>query len=360
MRIRWILLGLNAAVTGILLATPASGYQYWEQCGNWSESGNGVGWLGTSQLVTTDTYSYPSGSAQASALSNAITQWNKYTYWISNYASRYDTTVVTGDGVSEAFLANSSTLGTNVLGHTWPIWAGCDFPVYYDYIKEMDVALLNTLQWGDPDESGWNCTGGVCGSDGFGRMVQIHEFGHGLGLAHDSAHLNNMHPSPQYPFIGGGESHAQVLADDALAVINMYSNHPAEHLNLQASAQMLSGGSVVNTAFHGSKFFPYGYGGSFQMSFTAINPGPSNVTFDQGFYLSTSPTLSGGIQFGWWSGGTVNAHSVVTWQNITFNIPSSLARGTYWVFHMVDPFWTVQESDFNDNWVHNVLTIQVY
>lgn len=89
-----------------------------------------------------------------------MNEWAKHTYAVGWYGTSTNATVTHGDGVSEAFLATSGTLGTNVLGTTWTRYNGCYWPWYNDYITESDSAVLNTLPWANPDESGWSAATG--------------------------------------------------------------------------------------------------------------------------------------------------------------------------------------------------------
>lgn len=350
-RTRLALCAVAAAATVILSAPSAHAWTAIKWC-----NGNPTIW-GNFYFQTTNTYSYPSGAAQTGALSNAVGQWQRHTNYINWEGTEYTTNVIHGNSVSETFLASASALGTNVFGNTWTTYStNCTFWFDNQVIGEADVAALDSLQFGDPDESGWLTTNGT-NSDGGGRSVLMHEFGHAIGLDHYFV-FNNMRTGLPKPFIGGTDSHVQVLPDDALGARALYSYQPATLQNLQASAQMLSGGSIVNTAFKGT--ISLCHGNTFNMSFTVTNPGSTNLTFDQKFYLASSPNAYfGGTQFGVWNGGTVNAYSAVTWSNVSFAIPFGVPPGVYWVVHFVDPNNAISETYKNDNFVHNVLTIRV-
>src|SRR5690242_5216546 len=80
----------------------------------------------------------------------------------------------------------------------------CLTPLTFAFIREADVMVASDLMFGNPDESGWDvATGGPLS----GRDVFMHEWGHLLGLNHQSG-FDVMISGGLKPRVGGTGSHS--------------------------------------------------------------------------------------------------------------------------------------------------------
>src|SRR5258708_17930456 len=97
------------------------------------------------------------------------------------------------------------------------------------------------------------------------------------------------------------------------------------------------------------------------VAITGGNNGQSNQTINQRIFGNTSPPnsgYSGGFDWGYWTGGTVNAFGWVTWDAGSWSIPTSWPREqTLWIYHQVDYDNHVTELMEFDNIVHASMTI---
>jgi hypothetical protein len=321
-------------------------------------------WPGNSAnaKMTRNKCSVKDGSLQADSYFGAINRWNQVGgmwdkldpafAWPSDHCF-----IEFDDGENDFALVDASTID-GALGSTW-VFRDCP------EIFEVDILMANldTQSFGNPDESFAIGTG----SNPTGRFAVLHEFGHALGLSvtPKGSTINNhvtgyavMRASPPTPLAGGlNQQHARVMPDDAEGGRFLYPSGNNE-FNLMASAQALSGTTVVNNA--PITTVTRCRGGSVTFTWTMANGGTTNVTCDQRFFISTSSTAhnQNGVTLGTWFDATVNAQRAV-FPSVTLNIPCGTPPGLYFLYHEVDSNNEFGEWNEGDNVVRLPMKIQV-
>jgi hypothetical protein len=322
-------------------------------------------WPGNSAnaAMTRNKCSVPDGSSQADAYFSAINRWNQVGgmwdklaasfVWDSNHCF-----ITLDDDQNDFALVDVSAID-GALGSTF-VWRDC--PDIYSV--DIMMANLDTQSFGNPDEAFAIGTGL---STTTGRFAVLHEFGHAVGLSIQpkgssvNAHVTGfavMRASPPGPLAGGlNQPHVRVMPDDAAGVRSLYPSGNNE-FNLMASAQSLSGTTVVNNA--NWQTVNRCRGDSINFIWTMANGGTTDATVDQRFFIAKSPTAHNdpGVTLGTWFGATVTAQGVVS-PSVTMKIPCGTPSGLYWLYHQVDSNKVFGEWNENDNVVHNPMTIQV-
>lgn len=272
--------------------------------------------------------------------------WNTVNVINWNWWYNANCTISHGNGRNEtAVVARSAISGNN--GLTVRRYDSCIFSWDTQIIEEADVMLANDMVYSPEDESFWNWSNAEQG-----RVVNIHELGHALGLNH-SENFNTMRALTPLPIAGGNTS--EPYPDDANGARFLYPGYYS--INLFASAQKLSGGSIVATEDTQNTRYAC-RGGKIWVTVTVGNNGTTNVT-GSGFrvYLNDGPNKYSG---GWnmWTGtASVNAGSYFT-QSLYTTVPN-VAPGLYWVLWQIDTGNTTPEYNESDNAVHSVMRVQV-
>jgi hypothetical protein len=312
--------------------------------------------------MTRNKCSVPDGSAQASAYFSAIDRWNQVGgmwdklsasfAWVSGHCFiTYD------DDINDFALVDVGDID-GALGAT-TVWRDCP------EIESIDILMANldTQSFANPDEA----FAAGSGLSSTGHFAVLHEFGHGLGLSvrpKDSsadAHVTGyavMRGSSPTPLAGGlNQPHSRVMPDDAAGVRSLYPSGKNE-FNLMASAQSLSGTSIVNNASW--QTVNRCRGDSVTFTWTMANGGTTNATVDQRFFIVKSFTghNAAGVTLGTWFDATVTAQGAV-FPSVTMTIPCGTSSGLYWLYHQVDSNQEFNEWNESDNVVHNPMTIQV-
>jgi hypothetical protein len=325
-------------------------------------NGNPVRWpsaFGTVQNLC----SIPVGSGQSGAYVNAIDQWrairgmNDMVFhsgvWPADHC-----TVDLDDDWNDVALVDVSVID-GALGSTF-VTRDCE------EIERIDILIANwaTQDFFNPDEA---FAKDPFNTNNSGFDAFLHEFGHAHGLSISAPGLGDNHTtgfsimraSTPLPHGGGGTAkiHTRPMPDDAAGGRFLYPSGNSQ-VNLFASAQRLSGSSIVDTAAFGTVNKCRGDALSFQ--WTTANPGTVPVTSDQRFYIAKSPTAHNqvGVTLGTWFGATVNPDHAVS-PAVSLNIPCGTSTGLYWLYHAADAGNKVAENIEGDNVVHNPMTIQV-
>jgi hypothetical protein len=316
---------------------------------------------GTTAKMTRNKCSVPNDSTQATSYFSAIDRWNQ----VRGAADKLDPAFMTDpdqcsidldDGVNDFALVDAAEID-GALGGTF-VWRSCP------EIHSIDILMAgkSSQSFGNPDESF-----AVGAGSSSGRFAVLHEFGHGLGLSVKpkgssvNAHVSGfavMRASPPTPLAGGlGQQHARVMPDDAKGLRHLYPNGNDE-FNLMASAQSLSGTTVVNNAK--TETVTRCRGESVTFIRTMVNAGTVKATVDQRFFLH--PSSNGhdqtGVTLGTWFNATVNAENLIS-PSITLNVPCGTVPGTYFLFHEVDSNDEFDEWNEDDNVVRLPLKVKV-
>jgi hypothetical protein len=328
---------LSGVATLAGLHSSAAAYDF-ESCGG----GNIKKWQSTIYLRQ-NYHSIESGSPREGAYIAAKARWNNVGAMVNmlgtlTYPPSFGSTLYNDDLYSDVYF--TSSIAGPAVGRELSMSDGCEIVV-------TDVEIEAGFSSGNPSETALGT---------YNRATLVHEFGHSLGLDHDEG-FNMMRELGALPLIGGTGEHVDVLPDDALGGRILYPQAGFE-TNLFSSAHLRTSGNVItrNTGA-GPVYSCMGGGGQLTVNATVGNNGSTHVTQDERWYVSTNSSQYGGTPIGTWFGSTFNAHSAIT-RLVTLTMPA-LPVGTYYLFHKVDTFGTINESVESDNVAREYLTIQV-
>ncbi len=345
--LKQLVAGAAAGFATLAVAVRAEAFTFLYTC-------NGcTGKIGSSQEhVRQNLSSIAAGGARESDLFNASTEWNTRVMSRSpvNVSGTTSDTVIThGDGQWEAGVVARSTIGGNN-GLTVIQWGTCF--IGCNDMDEADPMVASDLLFGNPDESGWDV---AVGGPLSGRDVFVHEWGHVLGLGHQTGY-DVMIPGGLKPRVGGTGTHSTPSGDDRNGAATLYGG-PSSFKNLLASGQRFSGGAVTTTSFAGTIFVTLTT--VVDMNYALVNHGTQNLTFNWREHINTCPTCgTGGITWTNWTGAIVNnRNQVFTAHSTTAPVGSMACNTTFWTFHTVDTGSAHAESRETDNVVHHATTL---
>lgn len=346
---------LTCAATVALLSLLATSHAHAAPYASYCDTGapRKIGPLTMGVLI--NTFSYPNGSTAYNTIRIADGQWDSAQTWLWDPATWaadiYSTTYSFSDDQWTVNAVTPSALPPGKIGWTNLRWSG-DSDCTYD---EADILFANNQNFSNPDESGW-------GTHLDGATLAIHEWGHLVGLDHVEG-WDIMRAASPWPYVAGspvvGAPHYAPYPDDRARAANLYGV-PANFKNLTATAQWLSGGAIVNTAFAGQVTACPGSTQTWNLA--ALNHGLQSLTFSHRVYLNNVAPDAGG-----YSGG-VGGVTVFLWGNwsvgprnigfgtTTFPLPNMQRNKTYWTYDYVDNTPNHAEVDENDNIVHNART----
>jgi hypothetical protein len=293
-------------------------------CGTGFQRWNGVWNVNRNRCTIPDTgdvnASYWNGNGQWQALNGIISGF------FVNPAT--DCSVDISDNQSEiALVPRSQISGFNGLNS--PKLNGCS-------MVATDIRIANDMTYENPQEDQLS---------GFGRGTFVHEWGHAFRLNHEEA-FDIMRGGQPRPLVGGTGEHISVLPSDARGIFDLYG-FANNHSNLFASAQELSGGSIISTTTAGVVTMCRGQVGT--VRFTIGNMGSTPVPFFRvlvrmaqslaydggGFVVADNGFRSDGFAFGTF--------------NFPFTVPLTAPNGGYAFIIYTDVDGQASELKEQDN-----------
>ena len=211
-------------LAALLASCPAHAYTYSAWC-----NGRPSGWASLTKMYR-DRCSMPDGSNADASYWDAGSLWWEvshmmdWNWWYNDSCVMYH-----GNGRSETGHASRASI-SGLNGLTTEIYdTTCPWSWSTQHLIETDVQLASDMDYGAEDESLWNWS-----NLAQGRISNVHEFGHALGLDHAQG-LDIMRASTPLPLAGG--NWAEPYGDDSAGVRSMYGGTGL--VNMFSSAQKL-------------------------------------------------------------------------------------------------------------------------
>ncbi len=272
------------------------------------------------------TESFASGTAWRDDLETGVGRWNGlWGMWLEfdlDYTSA--TSGSHGDGINHVAFVSSSTVGGN-WGVHYPRTSGST-------LIESDIWFNASAGWlwGPQDERVRNTS-----NPAFLKVV-VHEFGHSVGLLHESGELADMAQGYSgHLWYGGSDKYRHhPMPDDCQGARALF---PYSNDDIDASAMNfeMSGSSATQLWRNNSTNTVITPGGSVSCEYTVTNAGNIGINFNARIYFSTNEYIStydtyvGGFDY------YLPAH--YAWErDKTFTVPSSLSAGTYYMGLVID------------------------
>lgn len=327
-----VLLALTTAA-----GSPTAAYDY-NHC-----VGDRVDWGRESVTFYPSRVSFPTGSAERSALDAALDAWNNHAPGTRfRFAAVYDDALTwsSGDGKNTVGFTNGYDWGAYTLAvalrrETCYWWGWGD-------INEVDVLFRPGVSW-------TFVTSPPSPPPPFApfylSLVGIHELGHAFGLNHQKSAIATMNDT--YPSGGtlGNFNFIHPHSDDVYGNRIGYGTCCTER-DVYASAYRSTGPTTTDTIPAPGQVYR---GNAVGFQFTIGNRGTDNegsvlvqyyLSTDR--FISTSDTFLGAATFSLNPGGTSTFNASAT-------IPASQPSGTYYLGWIVDPLNSIPEVDESNN-----------
>jgi hypothetical protein len=211
------------------------------------------------------------------------------------------------------------------------------------------VKRANDMQYNNEDDSFWSWTNAQQGS-----VVNVHEFGHVLGLGHQAG-FDVMNALTPEPLAGQSWQNAEPFPDDANGVRGYYGVTAPEQ-NIFASAQKYVNGVVQSTDQWQPK--PVCPGQNIAVVVSVVNNGNTDLS-NYGFrlFINDSPHgYTGGLDM--FNGTATSLRGSYFTQTLSVNVPF-VSPGTYWILWSVDINHQYSEWNEGDNATHSAMALTV-
>ena len=345
-----------ALVAALALGLAARVAEAWVTYGEW----------GSNEItMRASSVSFPSGNAYRTALGTVTSRIynNPSECWITQLYD--DTSIGFSNGQSEVWFSSDSQYNPAV---TFPI-------VLFGLIIEADVVFYN----GEAYTTSMNKTS-LWPYGGASRPFEttcMHEYGHVLGISHESDEYNIMGQDWTHIHANGATCRSCLGEDASSAAVALYglaSGGSFQDLSVtlfkwlgrsgEYSTHQLcrmftgSGGSLSSTAFNGQRRYNVSRSTSYQVEFTYENNGENTQSFNVGFYISTNSTIStSDTRFATRRIDSMGRGDVFT-SRTTVTIPSNLTSGvTYYLGVIVDYDNALTEVDGSNNAAYHIIRI---
>lgn len=293
--------------------------------------------------------SFPTGSDEDWGYYSGGWNWWQLAHVLNwNFATSTCTCGNSNDGSNLTCRTARSNI-SGALGLTRRRYSACGFG-YHSHIVEADVLIADDLSFAPQDESFYQDTHADAWA---GRAALVHEFGHAVGLEH-ADNFNMMRVSSPAPLAGGNT--AEPYPDDANGIRFLY---PGASTNLFSSAEVLSGGAIVETGDSTTHWVHWGDGLYITVS-VANNGTSSAVSGFRVFINSLGPPAGYTGGYTLWSGSATNPAGTYFSQVVTTSVPWGVPNGLYYIYWAVDNGNAISEYNEGDNVVHSSSTLQVY
>lgn len=332
-----------------LVSASSWAYQYWvclDRDLKWDT--NNVGLRASSVSFASSTWQ--------TALSNTVARYNQNPSNFRYALTLGDTSVKRGNGQNEVWFSSDpdALQGAPAIAYTW--WECIDYWIFGKTVKlvETDVIFdVNTAY--TPFLTNKNSLWGYGGGSRPFMTTAIHEFGHGLGLAHVNYTYNVMGQDWTHIHVNGATARPYVGEDTSNGAIHLYgtkspliqdlavthwkygsaSGEYSSHLKTKVYNS--AGGNLPTEVIGGETVYKVNAGQVVKVEFSFENNGASFTTgIPVGYYISTNDLITtldkrlGGINLNL-------ARDTVHTRKDNITIPSGLASGTRrWIGAIID------------------------
>jgi hypothetical protein len=341
MRHKEILHALTLApVLWLAAAASASGYSY-----NTCNGGNIV-WSGTGVTLNPANVSFDPNVSRP-ALDAVAANWNSHapgSRFRFNLFYVNQTTWLSGDGINTVGWSSTYAWPANTLAMTFTRWGSC-FPVLGNSnLNEADVIFNPNapLVWSYDIHPALPPSPGPPYSL---TLTGLHEFGHAMGMNHESNGLATLNPI--YPFGGtlGQGNFFQPHANDLMGDRAGYGTCCSDR-DVAVSPYVSTGnGNSVLIAAPATAY----KGKTSTLQFTILNRGTvQESSVPVNFYLSTDRII--GTQDIYLGSATFSlSPGAESTFSATLGIPTTVPAGTYYFGYFIDPVNAIPEVDEFNN-----------
>lgn len=336
-------------IIGVLFSSNAWAYQYWVCLDR------DLKWETPNVNLRASAVSFANAN-WASALTTSVQRWNQNPSRFRYSLSMNEPSVRRGNGENEVWFSSDpdALQGSPAIAYTW--WECIDYWIFGKTVKLTEVDVIfdvaeSYTPFVNNKSALWEYGGG-------GRpfhTTAIHEFGHGLGLAHVNYTYNVMGQDWTHIYVNGSAARPYVGEDTSRGAVHLYGNRTPLIQDLavthwkygsgsgeysshvKTKVYNSSGGDLPTTTIGGETYYRVNAGQVVQVEYSFENNGASTINgIPTGYYFSTNSTITtldtrlGGI--------TLNlAPDRVHTRRDTIRIPNGLPSGSLrWIGAIVD------------------------
>ncbi len=349
-------------ITFVLAGTSTShAYQYWICLDR------DLKWSSNTVNVSASSVSFADANWQ-NALSTMINLWNQNPSQFRFTRTFGDTSIGRGNGQNEVWFSNDASAldGAPAIAYYW-----YDCIDYWIFGKDVELTEFDVLFDAGvaytPFMSNKNSLYEYGGGNRPFQTTAIHEFGHGLGLAHTNYTYNVMGQDWTHINVNSSTARGYVGEDTSNGAVHLYGLNAANIQDLSVTHWKYAGASgeysthtrtrlyssadaVLPSAIDaGEPRYNVSRGQTVKLELTYENSGKNTQSVSVGYFISTNSLITtADTRIG--TGGVTLSRDGVFTTKTTLVIPNTLVSGQkYWIGAIIDDNNAVAEITESNN-----------